>query len=81
MTHQDNKLLIHNTIEYTRRHDCIDKYIAAIVIQVKLANRHNVTLIAHYRQWKLPLVLTDTKFNTQTYQYDMTILRNVFCPF
>ena len=66
-------LLINSTIEYTRTYDYIDNYIAAIVIKIKLANRQNVTLIAHYRQWTLPLTPTDAQYNRQTYRYDRTL--------
>ena len=66
-------LLIHSTIEYTQTYDYIDNYIAAIVIKIKLANRQNVTLIAHYRQWTLPLTPTDLQYNRQTYRYDRTL--------
>ena len=52
-------LLVHNSIQYTRTHDYIDKYIAAIVIKIKLANRQTQTLISHYRQWTLPMTPTD----------------------
>ena len=66
-------LLIHKTIEYTRTYDYIDKYIAAIVIKIRLANRQTVTLISHYRQWTLPMTPTDIQYNKQTYRYDRTI--------
>ena len=59
-------LLILSTIEYTQTYDYIDKYIAAIVIKTRLANRQTVTLIAHYRQWTLPLTPTDAQYDKQT---------------
>ena len=32
-----------------------------------------MTLIAHYRQWKIPVTPTDGQYNRQTYRYDSTI--------
>ena len=52
-------LLIHNTIDYTRTYDNIEKYIAAIVVHIKLANKQKATLIAHYRQWTIPVTPDD----------------------
>ena len=66
-------LLVHNTIEYTWTYDNIDRYLAIIVIKVKLANRQNVTVISHYRQWTLPMTPTDLQYNRQTYRYDRTL--------
>ena len=66
-------LLIHNNIDYKRTYDHIDKYIAAIVVNINLANKQKVTLVAHYRQWTLPVTPTDIQYNKQTYRYDRTI--------
>ena len=43
-------LLIQDTIDYTRQYDYVDKYIAAIVVNIKLAKRNNLTIVAHYRK-------------------------------
>ena len=66
-------LLIHNTIDYTRKYDNVDKYIVAIVANIRLANKNNDTIIAHYRQWTIPVTPTDLQYNRQTYRYDRTI--------
>ena len=66
-------LLIHNTIDYTWTYDCVDNYIAAIVVNIKLAKKNKVTLIAHYRQWNIPMTPIDLRYNTQTFRYDRTI--------
>ena len=46
--------LIHSTLNYTRRKDLEQNYLAAIVCDVKLSNKSNFTIISHYRQWNLP---------------------------
>ena len=60
-------LLINNLIDYTRTYDNIDRYIAAIVIHINLADKQNVTLIAHYRQWTIPVTPTDVQYNISNY--------------
>ena len=40
-------LLVHNTIEYTRKCELETKYIAAIVINVKLATKSNMSIISY----------------------------------
>ena len=46
--------LIHLSLNYTRRKDLEQNYIAAIVCDVKLPNKSNFTIISQYRQWNLP---------------------------
>ena len=45
----------------------------AIVVNVKLATKNNVTIIAYYRQWKIPVTPTNIQNDNQTYRYDCTI--------
>ena len=59
-----------NIIDYTWTYDNIDKYIAVIVISIKLANKNKVTLIGYYRQWNILMTSNDTRYKGQTLRYD-----------
>ena len=62
-----------NIIDYTWTYDNIDKYIAVIVISIKLANKNKVTLIGYYRQWNIPMTPDDIRYKEQTFRYDRII--------
>ena len=57
-------------LDYTWTYDNIDKYIAIIVISIKLANKNKVTLIGYYRQWNILMTPNDTRYKGQTFRYD-----------
>ena len=57
-------------LDYTWTYDNIDKYIAIIVISIKLANKNKVTLIGYYRQWNILMTPDDTRYKGQTFRYD-----------
>ena len=69
-------LLIHNSIQYTRRKDLEDKYLWIIVCKIKVNRNTHFNMIAHYRQWQLPQELKSNanQYNSQEYRYSKTIV-------
>lgn len=53
-------LLIHNSINYNRMKALEPKYIATVIINIKMANNSSFNFISIYRQWKLPKIISDT---------------------
>ena len=64
-------LLIHNSIQYTRRKNLEDKYLSIIVCKIKVNRNTHFNMIAHYRQWQLPQELKNNanQYNSQEYRY------------
>ena len=68
-------LIIHNSIQYTRRRYLKDRYLAIIIYEIKLNRTSKSYLIGHYRQWQLPRELQSNalNYNSQEYKYSKTI--------
>lgn len=69
-------LLISKEINYTRRTDLEDKYLALIICDIHINKTTNITIAAHYRQWNIPKQLQNMTSETQIDRYNRTI--NIF---
>ena len=68
-------LLIHNSIQYTRRKDMEDKFLSIIICKIKVNRNTHFNIIAHYHQWQLPHKLQSAaqQYNSQEYRYSKTV--------
>ena len=62
-------LMVHESIKYTRRRDLEVKYISAIIIDIKLANKRTTTMVALYRQWNLPRGVCNDENKRHIFRY------------
>ena len=68
-------LLIHNSIQYKRRYDLDEKYLAVITCDILMSNSKILTISAIYRQWKIPsnVICNDIAMNNQLDRYSKFI--------
>lgn len=68
-------VLIHKSLQYKRRRDLDEKFLAVITCDIILSNNKNITISAIYRQWKLPstIVCNEHNMTSQNSRYSKFI--------
>ena len=66
-------LLLHKTIDYTRRLDLKRPFLSIIICDIKINKTNKITMIAHYRQWSIPKELLKLTVDSQINRYNATI--------